>query len=69
MDSRLRGNDKVVLKVFDILGKEVATLVNEQLAPGTYSVDWNASAFPSGVYFYKLSAGDFTETKRMALIK
>jgi hypothetical protein len=59
----------VKLVVFDLLGKEVETLVNEQLAPGTYSVDWDASAFPSGVYFYKLSAGDFTDTKRMVLIK
>jgi len=63
------GNDKVVLKVFDILGKEVATLVNEQLAPGTYSVDWNASAFPSGVYFYRLTTEGFSETKKMLMIK
>ena len=63
------GNDKVVLKVFDITGREIATLVNEQLSPGTYSVDWNASAFPSGVYFYRLSAGEYKETKRMVLIK
>ena len=69
VDSRLHGNDKVVLKVFDILGKEVATLVNEQLAPGTYSADWNASAFPSGVYFYRLTTDGFSETKKMLLIK
>ena len=65
----LQRGEFVKLVVFDLLGKEVETLVNEQLAPGTYSVDWDASAFPSGVYFYKLSAGDFTDTKRMVLIK
>jgi photosystem II stability/assembly factor-like uncharacterized protein len=59
----------VTLKVFDITGKEVATLVNEQLQPGTYETDWNASAFSSGVYFYKIEAGKYTETKRMLLLK
>ena len=57
------------LKIFDITGKEVATLVNEKLAPGTYSVDWNAAQFPSGVYFYKLEAGNFVNSKKMLLIK
>jgi hypothetical protein len=51
------------------MGRELATLVNEQLLPGTYSVDWNASAFPSGIYFYKIISGDYTETKRMIFIK
>jgi hypothetical protein len=59
----------VSLKVYDALGREVATLVNQQLQPGTYEVGWNASDYPSGLYFYKLTAGDFTETKRMILIK
>jgi hypothetical protein len=57
------------LKVYNMLGKEVATLVNESLKPGTYEVDWNASQYSSGVYFYKLEAGDFRETKRMMLTK
>jgi len=57
------------LKIFDITGKEVATLVNEKLNAGTYTVDWNASDFPSGIYFYKLQTEGFTETRRMALIK
>jgi photosystem II stability/assembly factor-like uncharacterized protein len=69
MDSRFRGNDNVVLKVFDILGKEVATLVNEKLQPGTYEVSFDGSQLTSGVYFYKISAGDFTETKKLLLIK
>ena len=59
----------VTLKIFDMLGREVATLVNEELAPGSYSVDWNASQFSSGIYFYTLTAGDYKETKRMTLIK
>ena len=62
-------NTFVTLKVYDILGKEVATLINENRAAGSYNVDWNASFYPSGVYFYKLEAKDFTETKRMLLIK
>lgn len=57
------------IKIFDITGKEVSTLVNEQLAPGTYSVDWNAGDYPSGVYFYKLITGKYTDTKRMVLVR
>jgi hypothetical protein len=60
---------QVTLKIFDILGKEIATLVNEKQSPGTYEVNWNGSAYPSGVYFYKLVTGDFTETKKMILLK
>jgi hypothetical protein len=69
VDSRIRGNDRVVLKVYDILGKEIETLVNEKLNPGTYELTFNASQFPSGVYFYRLQAGDYNETKRMILLK
>jgi hypothetical protein len=57
------------LQIFDMLGKEVATLVNEKLSPGTYEVDWNASEFPSGVYFYRLTTDGFSDTKRMLLVK
>jgi hypothetical protein len=59
----------VTLKIYNILGKEVATLVNEKQTPGTYEINWNALEYPSGVYFYKLTSGDYTETKRMVLIK
>jgi photosystem II stability/assembly factor-like uncharacterized protein len=62
-------NVLVSLKVFDILGKEVLLLVNETLYPGSYEVTFNAVNLPSGIYFYRLSAGDYTETKRMILIK
>ena len=62
-------NPLVSLKVYDILGKEVKTLVNEILQAGTYSVRFDAGDLPSGVYFYRLKAGDFSETKKMLLIK
>ncbi|MCC6865667.1 MAG: T9SS type A sorting domain-containing protein [Ignavibacteria bacterium] len=57
------------LAVFDILGKEVNILVNENLLPGEYEVSYNASVLPSGVYFYRLKAGNFIKTKKMVLIK
>lgn len=57
------------LKVYDMLGREVSVLVNEQLKAGKYEVNWNSSAFPSGVYYYKLVSGDFTDTKKMILVK
>ncbi len=59
----------VTLKVFDMLGREVQTLVNTQQAPGQYSVTLNAQNLGSGVYFYRLSAGTFTETKKLMLLK
>jgi hypothetical protein len=57
------------LTIYDILGREVAVLVNEQLRAGTYEVDFDGANYPSGVYFYKLTAQDYSETKRMVLIK
>jgi len=57
------------LRVFDILGKEVALLVNENLSAGNYSVDFEASSLPTGTYFYRLQAGEFTDTKKLVLIK
>jgi hypothetical protein len=59
----------VKLIVYDVLGKEVTTLVNEKLNPGTYEVTFDGSNLPSGVYFYKLVTESFTDTKRMLLIK
>jgi len=69
LDSRLRGNDNVTLKIYDVLGREVAVLVNEKLQPGTYELRWDASKYSSGVYFYKLTANNFSDTKKMVLIK
>ena len=59
----------VVLKVFDLIGNEVATLVNEYKPAGTYEVEWNASGLPSGVYFYQLQTEGYIETKKMLLLK
>jgi hypothetical protein len=63
------GNDKVVLKVYDVMGREVQTLVNERLQVGTYEVMFDGSMLNSGVYLYKLITNGFSETKRMLLIK
>jgi hypothetical protein len=60
---------QTLLSVYDVLGREVTVLVNQQLQPGTYEADWDASAYPSGVYFYKLEIGSFTDTKKMVLMK
>ena len=68
---------RVALKVYDVLGNEIATLVNEEKQPGNYEVNFDASKFSSGVYFYELrvedpstsSGKDFVETKKMILIK
>lgn len=59
----------VSLKIFDILGREIKTLVNENKTVGNYSIDFNGTEFPSGVYFYKLTCNDFTDVKKMILIK
>ena len=57
------------IKIYDILGNEVADLVHEQLKPGSYEVEWDGSNFASGLYFYKLVVGDYVETKKMVLLK
>lgn len=57
------------LSVYDLLGREVAVLVNEKLTPGEYEVDFDGSNLPSGVYYCKLKAGDFVETRKMVLVK
>ena len=59
----------VSLKVFDLLGKEVSTIVSGELGAGSYFKQWNGSDIPSGVYFYRLQAGSFSETKKLILLK
>ena len=59
----------VKLIIYDALGREVATLVNEKLSAGSYETEWGASSHPSGVYFYSLQAGKFASVKKMILIK
>jgi hypothetical protein len=65
----LPATQRVVLKMYDVLGREVQTLVNEQQAPGVYRVNVNAAGFASGVYFYRLEAGSFVQLRKMLLLK
>ncbi len=62
-------NEFVSLRIYDIIGREVATLVNQQQSAGVYNVEFNASNLTSGVYFYKIEAGNFTSVKKMMLLK
>jgi len=59
----------VTLKVYDVLGKEIATLVNEEKSAGSYETVFSASHLASGIYYYQLRAGDYIETKKMVLMK
>jgi len=66
---QLPQSGKVTLNVYDILGREVAFLVNDFKPAGSYSVTFNASALPTGIYIYKLEAAPFSQTKKMLLLK
>ncbi|MBK7378408.1 MAG: T9SS type A sorting domain-containing protein [Ignavibacteriales bacterium] len=66
---RLPVSGFVTLKVYDILGREVALLLNENKLAGNYEVEFNAKNIPSGVYFYTLSVGEFKETRKMLFMK
>jgi hypothetical protein len=59
----------VTLKIFDVMGRDVSTVVSEEMAAGNYTRSWNASGFSSGIYFYRLQAGTLTETKRLILMR
>jgi hypothetical protein len=59
----------VRLVVYNVLGREAAVLVNEQLKPGVYEVEFDASNYPSGVYFYRLTSDKFTQSRTMVLLK
>ncbi len=67
--SGTKQSQMVTIKVYDILGNEVATLVNEELAPGKYEVRFDAGKFSTGIYFYKLTTGVLSETKKMILLR
>ena len=67
--SETKQSQLVTLNVFDILGNEVAILINEEKPAGSYEVEFNASSLASGIYFYTLQAGSFIETKKMVLMK
>ncbi len=60
---------EVTLKIFDLLGREVTTLVNETLQPGTYEITWDAFKYSSGIYFYEFVSGNYKNVKKMLLIK
>jgi len=64
-----RSVSTIQLKVYDVLGKEVASLVNEYKPAGSYEVLFDAAGLASGIYYYRLKAGDFTETKKMILLR
>ena len=66
---QVSGVSQVKLAVYNILGQEVSTLVNEVKQPGMYTVQFDASRLPSGFYFYRMTAGDFTSTKSMIILK
>ncbi|MFH1195529.1 MAG: T9SS type A sorting domain-containing protein [bacterium] len=59
----------VVLKIFDLLGAEITSLVNEELKPGVYQVVFNATGIASGIYFYSIQTGEFHEVKKLMIIK
>jgi hypothetical protein len=62
-------SDFLILTVYDVLGKVVATLVNEKQQPGSYRVEWDGFNYPGGVYFYRLRLGNFEQTRKMVLVK
>ena len=62
-------SDHVAMKIFDILGKEIETLLEEELSPGIYEINWDASTLPAGVYFYRLQVGSFVQTKKTIILK
>lgn len=66
---QVASSEFVNLTVYDLLGKEIAALVNEKLSPGNYEVEWNASGYPGGTYFYRLITDNFSDTKKMVLLK
>ncbi len=66
---KIKNSGMVILRIFDILGKETAILVKEKQSPGTYEIDWDGTKNSGGIYFYRLEADDFTDIKKMILIK
>ena len=69
MNFSIPQSENVMLKIYDVLGRQITTLVNEEKPAGNYTVEFDGSNLPSGVYFYQIHAGDFIETKKMLLLK
>jgi hypothetical protein len=65
----LPNSGDVTLKIYDLLGREVETLINDHLTAGNYSIEWNAQNYSSGIYLYKLHSANYTETRKMLLVK
>lgn len=60
---------QVTLTIYDVMGRAVETLVDEKLSPGSYKIDWNAAQYASGVYYYRIQAGSFKQTRKMILLR
>ena len=69
IEYQIAGAGPVTLRVYDLLGREVKTLVNERQSPGTHSVTFDANKLPSGVYFYRLESGTNSQVKKLVLLK
>lgn len=69
IDYSIKYDGNVSLAIYDVLGRQITTLVNEKKPAGNHSVEFNASNLPSGVYIYKLSSGNFVATKKLILMK
>ncbi len=67
--SQFRKEGTIILKIYDVLGRKLETLVNQKLNTGTYEIEWDASAYASGIYFYQLCIGNISETNKMVFIK
>lgn len=65
----MKNRETVHITVYDVLGKEIETLVREELGAGIYTINWNAEGLPSGVYYYRMNAGLFSQTRKMILMK
>ncbi len=65
----VNSNQIIILKIFDVLGRELATLVNEKLDSGKYEVNWDGTRYSSGIYFYSIKAGNWMQTRKMLMIK
>jgi hypothetical protein len=59
----------ISLRLYDVLGREVAVIISKILPAGSYTKQWNAEGLPSGIYFYRLQAGSFTDTKKLVLLR
>jgi len=69
IEFRIPKNEYVILKIYNVLGEEVATLLSASLLSGSYQYEWNASEYPTGLYFYKLTADNYSEVKKMLLVR